>query len=146
MSPLQQQDTSSAPTQAQPEVQAPPRPPAYVGQSLEDIIRDFVLVRGDLEMPYAREQLAQAVLSSAEVQALVCASTVGQLRVTDFGSRIVIAGQDHGALLGLGHAGSGQVSLRTDWSYRLAEEHGVALEYASLIMEADTPCRVYPLP
>lgn len=42
---------------------------AYVGKPLADIIDDFATTRGDLSEASAREQLAQAVLVSAEALA-----------------------------------------------------------------------------
>lgn len=54
--------------------QTPPMPESetrYDGWPLKRMIEEFVLIRGDLTEPYAREQLAAMVLRSKEVRELL---------------------------------------------------------------------------
>lgn len=51
----------------------------YDGKPLAEIIDDFALVRGDLSVGCAREQLAKAVLGSKEVRALVAKHVASHL-------------------------------------------------------------------
>lgn len=117
----------------------------YRGWLLGDIVRAFVR-RRDLGLPYVQELLVQAVMDSAEFTVEPTVRTVADLRLHHLGSRVEVAGVEHGHLLGVMYAREGTVRLVTSRTQELAARNRVPVEFAGYVMPLATPCRLLPTP